>query len=409
MSGLATSLADRIAAGSHQGDREYQEDSFLVVDLRDSGIDDAVLMLLSDGMGGHFGGDVASDLAVTHFAESFIERQVAGGGLEQSFMVALDAATNSISEKVAAQPELEGMGCTLVGVLVRENRAYWLSVGDSPFWLYRNGTLARLNADHSMKPVLAKMVEAGELTEEEAERDGSGNALRSAVGAEPPELVDMNVSGYLLQSEDVLVVASDGVETLSDGEIGEFIDKAARKPVQNGLDTLLDGVLAKREPGQDNVTAILMRPLLSEEGLEAKSQPTRKVVAVAPADEFEDEARSAPTRPPAASAPSGKPRRNALLFGAALAAAIFTALAAWVKFANDGTKNPVSPQTEVTAPETSPGEPPAPAGANEQSTEELDLQEQEASPEDVSHPIDIEIEPMADRHEQADPAETPEG
>ena len=124
------------------------------------------------------------------------------------------------------QPEREGMGCTLCGVSLTEAGIEWISVGDSPMWLARNGKLQRLNADHSMAPILAKQVELGELTEEEAKRHPQRNALRSAVIGDKMQHVDASKRPMKFRKGDRLVLASDGLETLSVDEIAGSLQEA---------------------------------------------------------------------------------------------------------------------------------------------------------------------------------------
>lgn len=270
------SLEDRVAGDQHIGAREHQEDSYAVVDLRDrdSNFEDSALIVVADGMGGHVGGAIASDIAVRYFKDAFLESdQYADIGRRLSF--ALEAATKGLSQAIEDKPDLRGMGCTIVAVLLHDDCVNWLSVGDSPFWLFRNGALTRLNEDHSMKPVLATMVEKGELTKEEAENDGRANALRSALDGNPPELVNLKTDGYVLQPGDMLLAATDGLETLSEDQIAYKLNAYNDKPVQERLRALLDDVMKLGSPYQDNVTAVLMDPVLSGKGLSATSKKTQ--------------------------------------------------------------------------------------------------------------------------------------
>jgi serine/threonine protein phosphatase PrpC len=269
-------LCDRVAGDQRLGDREKQEDSFLVLDLRESGgcAEDSALLLLADGMGGHEGGAVASELAVNAFANSYVEASNEGSRASR-LKNAMDAATQAIAVRVEAENELRGMGCTLVAAVIKEDRLEWLSIGDSPLWLLRNGALTRLNKDHSMKPMLDAMVDAGELTAEEAAVDGRRNALRSALDGREPELVDLQTDGYLLQSGDVILLASDGVESLSEQEIVRLLAKCRREPVSVRLKKLLDEIISLSRPYQDNATAILFDPALSAASVSATGAKTR--------------------------------------------------------------------------------------------------------------------------------------
>lgn len=264
---VAAPLVERIACAQRLGDRARQEDNFLVTELSQlaGGDDDRVLLVLADGMGGHSGGATASQLAVKAFADAFIAGQ-SGEDTRARMLEGLEAATQAISAHVAENPERKGMGCTLVGVLVHRDRLEWISVGDSPLWIVRNGALVRLNADHSLKPMLDELVEKGEMTAAQAEADHRRGMLRSAVDGEWPELHDLQVDGYAVQPDDVLLLASDGMETLSERDILNQLEATSDLAVTDQLQRLLDRVIAEAEPHQDNVTGILMAAHVSAAG-----------------------------------------------------------------------------------------------------------------------------------------------
>src|SRR5215475_2593844 len=162
----------------HQGARPYQEDSWALRPLADG----SLLAVVADGMGGHAGGAVASKVAV----EAFIHAVEQGGGLSDG----LQDANAAVGKRAAANPELAGMGATLVAAQVRGDEVRWISVGDSPLFLMSAGKLERLNADHSMVPQIEEMVKRGLLTEEEAAVHPARHTLREAVMGEPLTLVD---------------------------------------------------------------------------------------------------------------------------------------------------------------------------------------------------------------------------
>ena len=153
-----------VAGGQIQGARDYQEDffefGFLSPDYDPSG--QGCLLLLADGMGGHAGGGVASETAIKAFRQGFYQF---APGLSQRFETGVDAANELIREKQQVDPALGDMGTTLIAAIVTGKSLSWVSVGDSPLWLYRQEQLRRLNADHSMRPLLLDLVELGRLTE----------------------------------------------------------------------------------------------------------------------------------------------------------------------------------------------------------------------------------------------------
>jgi serine/threonine protein phosphatase PrpC len=220
--------------GQHQGARPYQEDSWALRTLGDG----SLLAVVADGMGGHAGGAVASKLAV----EAFVHALEQGGGLADG----LREANEAVGKGAVGQPDLAGMGATLVAAQVRGDEVRWISVGDSPFFLVSAGRLERLNADHSMAPQIDAMLRRGLLTEDEAVHHPARHTLREAVMGEPLTLIDKGSRRLGVDAK--LLLCSDGVQTLS----AKDIEAGALKPVQG----LIDAVLAAADEHQDNITVV---------------------------------------------------------------------------------------------------------------------------------------------------------
>ena len=247
-----------VAGEQIQGNRNYQEDDFsisLLSDDRDSLDEDRVLLVLADGMGGHAGGAVASKTVVQVFQEGFYRH---AAGIAERFNAGIETANNAVKEKQQADPNLSEMGCTLVAALVVGSTLYWTSVGDSILWLFRQGRLQRLNADHSMKPLLLDLVELGRMTEEEALSDSRINQLRSAIFGDEVPLIDMNADGFRLERGDLVLLATDGLETLSEEGMTGVI-KAGANDAEEIVNALLDAVARAGVRGQDNTTALVYR------------------------------------------------------------------------------------------------------------------------------------------------------
>lgn len=244
----------QFAVRQSQGARDYQEDSAEFNQIkREDG--DGLLMVLADGMGGHRGGAHASRVAVDTFIETFARGE---GQVAERLDRALHDANEQIGEDGKANPELEGMGCTLVGVVLTKSGLEWISVGDSPMWLVRGGHLQRLNEDHSMAPILAKQVESGEMTIEEAARHPQRNALRSAVIGEAMQHVDQSRRPVRFRKGDRLLIASDGVETLSEDEIAALFNESEDADAETLAQTLVSSVDAVQRKGQDNTTVMVV-------------------------------------------------------------------------------------------------------------------------------------------------------
>jgi protein phosphatase len=247
------------AARQSQGARNYQEDEFGFLPLAD-GTDErphSLLAVLADGMGGHKGGAHASAAAVESFVAAYREMDLP---TPERLRQALERANERIGADSHGNPELEGMGCTLVGAAFTELGLQWVSVGDSPFWLFRGDKLIRLNADHSMAPLLAEQVAAGKMSEIEAARHPQRNALRSAVIGDTLPLIDLKESPLAVEPGDRFVLSSDGLETLTDDEIAQVLRDGAADDPESLAARLLAAVEARNKKGQDNTTVIIVEP-----------------------------------------------------------------------------------------------------------------------------------------------------
>ncbi len=241
----------RRAGGQIVGAREMQEDEIGFIDspLLDPGGLHPVAVV-ADGMGGHAGGSVASRVAVRAFVEAYAPE----GRVAHRLRAALDRANEAIGHAVDSDRALDGMGTTLVAAALTTDGLEWISVGDSRLCLYRAGRLKRLNADHSMAPVIAAMREM----DPEAAAGMKAHELRSALVGRTIAKIDTSATPERLQPGDLVLLASDGLDTLDDEEAAAII--AARR--SNGLeavkDALLAAVNARGSATQDNATVALL-------------------------------------------------------------------------------------------------------------------------------------------------------
>ena len=248
----AAANIDRGAWEQIQGARESQQDAADCLEW-DRG---QYLLIVADGIGGARGGDIASRTVVDRFCESFLadERQQPGKRLIR----ALQDANNSLSVEKQQKPDLYDMGTTLLAAASWASKLFWVSVGDSPLWLVRGRSLSRLNENHSIGGLMDKRVEKGEITPEEAAEYGQRNVLLSAVMGEDIELVDAQQDGIKLEAGDIVIAASDGVETCSAEEIVE-ICSAGRPQAADIAAAILDAVTGHDRPWQDNATLAVYR------------------------------------------------------------------------------------------------------------------------------------------------------
>lgn len=243
-----------------RGARQYQEDSAIIgpggANGSGSGGDLPLVAVLADGMGGHTGGALASHVCCERFLEAFMQR---GGPVSDRLREALDAANGAVAQTIIANPALSGMGSTLIGVAFSDGGVEWVSVGDSPLWLFRRGEIALLNEDHSLAPELDRLAQTGRITIEEARTDPRRHMLRSAVTGDELDLIDQSQNPLILEQGDYVILASDGLHTLEDYEVGRIVAAYAGDGPDAVAGALIRAVEAVRDPHQDNATVIAVR------------------------------------------------------------------------------------------------------------------------------------------------------
>ncbi|MGQ0455725.1 MAG: PP2C family protein-serine/threonine phosphatase [Hyphomicrobium sp.] len=252
-----------------RGARDYQEDAaaFWSSAAEPSqgaavaGVSDSGVAVLADGMGGHAGGALASRMACEAFIVAAARDEHVGS---ENLCGALDAANAAIAAKISKDPLLSGMGSTLIGAAFSSAGVEWVSVGDSPMFLFRRGEIAVLNEDHSLAPELDRLVAAGRLTEDEARRDPRRHMLRSAVTGDEIDMVDVSRAPLALEGGDYVVLASDGIATLQNPEIARIIQGYAKDGAAAVATALIRAIEALREPHQDNATVLVVRRLGDE-------------------------------------------------------------------------------------------------------------------------------------------------
>ena len=260
-------LDGRFAAQQILGERPYQEDDYGLIEPQ--GNDRSEVLLLADGMGGHVSGDTASHTIVRTFAETYPATK---GLIPDRLHTCLEAANDALAAAIAENPALKGMGSTVVAAVISPHGLDWISVGDSPLWLFREGKLRRLNADHSMASVLADLVAVGRMTEEEAATDSQRHVLRSAVMGDDIHLVDVSSQPAALRQSDRVLLASDGLMTLADEQIAGILQKRPEAPLAEVVAALIQAVEAAGHPHQDNTTVLLYAPAV-DAGPVADSEP----------------------------------------------------------------------------------------------------------------------------------------
>jgi PPM family protein phosphatase len=208
------------------------------------------LLLVADGMGGHEGGQEASRIAVEAV------QMVYDTGLEsnpQTLLVAgIRAAHHLIQDYGKTNPSLRGMGTTCTAVALVGRQAYYAHVGDSRLYLLRGSGISQLTHDHSY---VGHLIDRGMISPEEAESHPQRHILTAALGAGPDISPDVPEQPITLQSDDGLLLCTDGLwslvsdRELQDATAGRSPSDACRELVQ----------LAKSRGGPDNITLQVLK------------------------------------------------------------------------------------------------------------------------------------------------------
>lgn len=244
-----------VASAIAQGGRSYQEDA-IVTDFP-FGMDSGVAVL-ADGMGGHAAGDVASKIVVTE-VYSELKFQSANfadfeGEIPTFMRDASDKANACVRDHVEGHPETSGMGATLVSLVLVENRMFWMSIGDSPLYLLRDGKLRQLNEDHSLAPQIDFMVQQGLITAEAAKAHPDRNCLTSVILGGKVARSDCPATPFELKLGDVVVMSSDGLQYLEEAKIQKILHRYRKKKAAEIAGYLLEALDDLADPDQDNIS-----------------------------------------------------------------------------------------------------------------------------------------------------------
>ncbi len=216
--------------------RGHNEDSFLVR---------APLFAVCDGMGGHAAGEVASRIAVETIADRAPEHAD-----EILLGAAVEAANEAVLEGSLSGKGKPGMGCTATCVYVENNLMSVAHVGDSRVYLLHGGILVRITHDHSY---VEELVDAGEITADEARVHPSRSIITRALGSDP----DMYADHFTLDvsTGDRIIICSDGLSSMVPDKQIEELAVSSVTP-QAAADTLVSAALTAG--GHDNVTVLVV-------------------------------------------------------------------------------------------------------------------------------------------------------
>ena len=236
--------------------RQHNEDALLVAQ-------DARLFLVADGMGGHAAGEIASRIAVDSITEFIVHTKEDDGTWPHAYdehfrratnrlMAALRLANTRVLEAMRKDARLRGMGTTVVACMSDGETMSVAHVGDSRAYLVREGKLSRLTNDHSW---VFEQVQAGMLTEAEAEKHPLRNVITRALGGALS--VTPDAAEVVSQPGDVYLLCSDGLTGMvPEDEILRLVSENAAN-LEIACQQLID--VANQRGGLDNITAVLVK------------------------------------------------------------------------------------------------------------------------------------------------------
>lgn len=212
---------------------------------------DGRFFVVADGMGGHAGGQEASQLA-TQAIQAYLEKHWQSVTIPSDELLAgaLWEANQAILKDQETHPERSDMGTTAVAVMFRDNQHWLAHVGDSRLYRVRNSTLEQITEDHTW---VARAMKAGDITPEQARMHPWRHVLSQCLGRKDLQSVD--VQPLDIKPGDRLLLCSDGLtEELSDALISSYL----QPDVSNEEAALKLVEAAKEKGGRDNITVVIV-------------------------------------------------------------------------------------------------------------------------------------------------------
>ena len=199
--------------------------------------------IVADGMGGHQKGEVASAMAVEIISDFITNKKC-------SVVQSIEAANKEIYKK-SSNEQFLGMGTTVVMCLMEDNKAVFANVGDSRGYIFSDDKLVEVTKDHSL---VQKLIDEGEITEEEAQKRDDKSVILRAVGAE--STVTTDVFEREVSEKDIVMLCSDGLTNCVNSEEIVSILKSDDS-LQKKAESLVDK--ANANGGYDNSTVVLLK------------------------------------------------------------------------------------------------------------------------------------------------------
>lgn len=226
--------------------RPTNQDAYILGQLSDT----CLFAVVCDGMGGANGGNVASAMAIQvisgRITEGFRE-DMQGNSIYHMLESAISAANIEIFDRAMAEPELRGMGTTVVAALICGETAYIAHVGDSRAYLITPEQITQITRDHS---IVQDMVEKGQLTQSEARNHPRKHFITRALGVE--DTVECDYTELTIPKDSTLLICTDGLTNMIESD--DIYNTVKSTGAQEAIDCLIAS--ANQAGGSDNITVV---------------------------------------------------------------------------------------------------------------------------------------------------------
>lgn len=228
------------------GTREKQDDSF-AASVKDYG----VMAIVADGIGGYINGKLASQITVETFLDEFEKRDVTDN-LTYYFQKSAMLSNERIRDEFG---DTKG-GTTVVSVVMKDDKMFWTSVGDSNIAVFRSGRLIMVNRKENVKNWLEDQYYAGAVRKEEVLSNSSDTRLVNYLGYDGFKKADESDRPIYLKKKDKVLIYSDGIELLGQIELEKMLSRKVHP--QKIADAMIDAVDAHKKKKKDNATIVIL-------------------------------------------------------------------------------------------------------------------------------------------------------
>jgi serine/threonine protein phosphatase PrpC len=217
--------------------------------------EDALLLLLADGMGGHLYGEVAAQIAIHTFMQAFEQAALPHVAEPAKFLSDTMRRAHENIVQYAREQHMEGNpGTTCVAALVQDDEIRWAHAGDSRLYLLRRGAPVAVTHDHS---VVQQWADYGIISEDEMKTHPDRNKITNCLGGVGDLFYAESAAAVPVEADDVLLLCSDGMwSPLVDREIAAGL---MATPLQPALDALMLTAVSREGARADNTTAVVAR------------------------------------------------------------------------------------------------------------------------------------------------------